>query len=263
MPEQLTLRFSLEEMSYLRRALKLDYLPGLAPRDEQKLDEEQEKLLLSAADRSLRARGVVRLMDEDRRAIDPVTAGLLRAYAQPQPLLFVDSFRDTWGQGQWLYAFNDPAIFEQSEPEPGVLQLAILGTRVALQTRLRQIIRLSPRNGADALERGRLPADLLQEGAKRARSEPEEARRLFAGELPEATAQALARAFHTVQAVYYLARWSAHTTRVEAALTILQDEDYLFALALPAADSSRLEVIPATSEQIWTYLARLLPRKES
>jgi hypothetical protein len=248
-------------MGYLRRALELEYLPGLALRTLQQADEEQQKLLLSAADRSLRARGVVRLLDEDRRAIDPVTAGLLRAYARPQPLLFLDTYRDNWGKGQWLYAFNDPAIFEQSEPEPGVLQLAILGTRVALQARLRQIIQLSQRNAFDSLTPGQLPIELLQEGTKRARSEPEQVQRMFASELPEATAQALAAALHAAQAVYYLARWSAQTTRVEAALTIIQDEDHLFALEQPAADSVCLEVIPATTEQIWSSLARLLPRK--
>jgi len=261
-PEQLTLRFSLEEMSYLRRALELEYLPGLTLRHWQDLDNTQQRLLLAAADRSLRARGLVRLMDEDRRAIDPVTAGLLRAYAQPQPVLFLDTFRDNWGKGQWLYVFNEQVTFEQSEPEPGVLQFAILANRVELQTRLRQIIQITPINGFPSLERGHITPLLLEQGTKIARSEPEQAQQMFAAELPEATAQVLARAFHSVQAIYYLARWSAQTTLVEAALTILQDAEHLFVLALKTADAPYLEVIPATSEQVWSHLARILPRKQ-
>lgn len=262
MPAQLTLRFSLEEMDYLRQALDLTEMPGLAGRGSsaRDLDERERRHLLLAADRSLRARGLVGLLDRDRRSIDPRVAGLLRAYAQPQPALFLDSYRRDWGKGQWLYVFNEQVIFEQSEPEPGVLQFVVLANQAAMQERLQQILpAFQLTAGASDLEGGSLDQRVLEEGTSLAQKDPERARQLFSVHLPEATASALAAALHDTQLMYYLARWSAQDASVESTLTILRGAEHQFLFAHPAMETPGLEIISASAEQIRSAVAALLP----
>ncbi|HEX7736285.1 MAG TPA: hypothetical protein VF458_15640 [Ktedonobacteraceae bacterium] len=214
--------------------------------------------LFLAADRSLRARGLVGLLDRERRSIDPRVAGLLRAYAQPQPALFLDCYRQDWGKGQWLYVFNEQVIFEQSEPEPGVLQFVVLANQSAFQERLRQVLYGFQSEEESTLAGGRVARHLLEEGTSLAQHDPERASQFF-NELPESTASALAAALHATRVMYYLARWSALDARVESALTILLGAGHQFLLTLPAADAEHLQVTTASAEQIWSAVAALRP----
>lgn len=290
MSAQLRLRFSQEELDYLRKVLDLEQMPGLARRGEQarNLPEEQRQLLLLTADRSLRARGLVGLLDNDRRSINPLVAGLLRAYAQPQPALFLSTIRTGWGRGQWLYVFNEQIIFEQCEPEPGVLQFLVLNKQADFQERLSHLLQFpQPANGTapgklrlagdasrpyrvqvaesepeseNGLEPGRLSCESLARGVDLVRRNPEQARQIFARELPAPTAEALVEAYSTVQVTHYLSRWSPRTGHVEATLTILQDIKQAFLLSLESADAQDVDVAPATFAQAWARVVDFAPR---
>src|SRR5690348_1076984 len=140
MPEGMLFRFANEEIIYLLRSLQIAEFPGISPQPLRPLADEEKSLLMTEADHTLRARGLVHWRGETQREIDPLVTKLLLDCAQPGYTLFVDLLDTQMGARKLLYIFGPEATVEQCEPEPQVQQYLVLPTREAVARRLQALL---------------------------------------------------------------------------------------------------------------------------
>lgn len=257
MPNSVLLRFASEEMIYLLRALRIANFPGLDPEPLKELVDSEKSLLMLAADHTLRARGLIRRQGETEREIDPFIAKVLLECSQPRYTLFLD-LRDT----RLLHIFGAEIIAEQCEPEPGVQQYLVMSAREAYQARLQGLIVPERGDGSSStLPGGRISLEHWKEVLGTAHID--EARALLASSLPPQTADALLEAIREKRQLHYLALWKqtpdAGQSSPEATLTIVTGRKQLILLYTEKPDDLWLTVQPASAEQVWEYVIRLLP----
>ena len=80
----ITLTLAIEELLLFLRLLKVEHMPGLPETPWAGVPDEQSARALVAAERSLRARGLIQVRKDERRVdIDPVLTGLVAACLIP------------------------------------------------------------------------------------------------------------------------------------------------------------------------------------
>ena len=129
MAEGILFRFANEEMIYLLRSLRIPHFPGIAPEPLNPLVDEEKSLLMTEADHTLRARGLVRWLSETERQVAPPITALLLECAQPRYTLFVDMLDANATATKLLYIFGQEVVVEQCEPEPQVQQYLVIPAR--------------------------------------------------------------------------------------------------------------------------------------
>ncbi len=185
MADALVVRLAREELVYLLRALSIPAIATLEPGALITLEGEQLALALSVADRTLRARGMVRWGGAEQRNPDPVIVGLLRALGNPGYTLILDVRRTAEaaqpggqpGQGsnqpiaqRLVYTFASYTAVEHTQPEPGVHQFVALATAQDAFLRLLQLIEVADtdedtaQNGATTSEQGQAPGRPIAQG---------------------------------------------------------------------------------------------------
>jgi hypothetical protein len=263
MSESVLLRLANEEMIYLLRALHLTDFPGLDPEPLKDLADRQKSLLMSEADHTLRARGLVRWRSETEREIDPLITQVLLECTAPRYTLFVDTLVAKTAMAKLLYIFGSEVIVEQSEPEPQVQQYLVMPQRADFLQRLHTLLAQPQATTFTQLPSGQLHLDLWQAALKVARTDEARARTILAASLPAPTASALAAATHDVQSLQYLALWkkvpNAEQPYPERALTIVVGHGQCILLWQDQSESASLMVMPVPVEHIWEHVMRLIP----
>ncbi|HTK09388.1 MAG TPA: hypothetical protein VL485_19615 [Ktedonobacteraceae bacterium] len=257
MSNSVLLRFANEEMIYLLRALQITDFPGLDPEPLKNMADSEKSLLMMAADHALRARGLIRWQGETEREVDPFVARVLLACARPRYTLFID-MRDS----QLLHIFGPETIVEQCEPEPQVQQYLVMASWEDFSTRLQSLLTHKYGNGSVPLPGGQISRDLWVEALSVAQTDSAWANALLNRSLPPQTANALLAILHDPQQIQYLALWkqtpAAGQSAPIAALTIVVGHNQLILLHQDSPDTPLLEVIPASAEQAWEHVTRML-----
>ncbi len=262
MAEVLLLRFAEEELIYLQRALHITAFPGFEAPSFTKLGEDYQALALAVADRTLRARSVVRWDGATEREVDPVAAGLLRDHARPHYSLFFDIMRKERPDQRFLYTCSKTGTIEYSIAEPGIHQFIGFPTRQAFVKRLSALLDLQEvpeslgRSGWISKERWAAALEIAPGNAGQALY-------IVSTQLPEEIARSFATALYSPSLIYHLALWKGKpddTTkpRPEMALTILQGKSDLFLVWQPERDAIQLEIIPASIKHAWEYVKKIL-----
>lgn len=267
MPEGMLFRFANEEIIYLLRSLQIAEFPGISPQPLRPLADEEKSLLMTEADHTLRARGLVHWRGETQREIDPLVTKLLLDCAQPGYTLFVDLLDAQMGARKLLYIFGPEATVEQCEPEPQVQQYLVLPTREAVARRLQALLMPQQEHFSNGtlkeLPGGKLTLDRWQEALKAAHASQTATDSLRAVGLPAATAEALANALNAFQRVCYLGRWErmpvSKQDHPDAELTVVVGRARLFLLWPEQAESSTLTVHAVNAEQLKKQVAWLIP----
>lgn len=162
MADALVVRLAREELVYLLRALAIPAIATLEPGPLITLEGEQLALALAVADRTLRARGMVRWGGAEQRTPDPVIVGLLRALGNPGYTLILDVRRTVEAAQpggrpaqasqpiaqRLVYTFATYAAIEHTHPEPGVHQFVALATAQDAFLRLLQFIEVTDSDDA-------------------------------------------------------------------------------------------------------------------
>ena len=261
------LRLSNEELIYLLQTMRIDNFPGLDPDPLVALNESQKSLVISVADHALRARGLVSWDGEKQRYIDPEVASLLSECSRPEQTVFVDLLDANKRVNRLLYLFGSASIVEQYEVEPQVQQYLQMQSREEFLKRLQTLLIGERRVLASDLPQGEMSQDLWSEVLHAVRADKDEAGASLARALPEETARELAKALRNLRQLAYLARWtqapSAEHRDPDLSLTVIQGQAQIFILWLEKPGVSNWRVIPASSEQVWEYIVKLLPCESS
>ncbi len=262
MAEALLLRFAQEELVYLLRALKIPTLTGLGPRPLGDLDADHQALAMAVADRTLRARGVVRWDTSQERSLDPLAAGTLRDCASPDYSLAVEVRQPNQPALQYRYSFTRRVVIEHSLPEPGVHQFVALSTRADVLERLGRLVSY-PAEVAGGGQPVQISLNRLTQARAIAATNPDEARRLLGSGPPIEIIPGLVSALAAPDVVEYLALWQGAPDQPaehppSASLTVLQGKQRLFCLRQQGGENAPVEVIPTTAAQVSEHIEQLV-----
>lgn len=264
MPNTLLLRFAIEELVYLLRALQIGEFPGLDEQPLGKLDADHQALALAVADRTLRARRIVQWEGQENRAVDPIAAGLLRDTAHPRYTLLADIVYAGKSPIRYLFTFSAYAAIEHWQPEPGIHQFIAIGDLPEVIAHLRALLLGDANNmpsrqpESDKLLLSRARLERLA-----AITDTAEAARLLAAELPSDVAESLAVAYLAPRHLLHLALWQGIPSEQENrepvnTLTLAEGEQHIFVILNADTDDAQLEIIMTTATQAWHAVAQLL-----
>jgi len=264
MSNTLLLRFAIEELVYLLRALQIGEFPGLEEQPLGKLDADHQALALAVADRTLRARHIVRWEGQENRAVDPIAAGLLRDAAHPRYTLLADVAIAGTSSIRYLFTFSEYAAIEHWQPEPGIHQFLAIGDLPEVIAHLRVLL-LGDENTTPARQPESDKLHLSRARLERlaAITDTAEAVRLLAAELPQDIAESLAVAYLAPRRLLHLALWqgvpSEHENRQPVnTLTFIEGEQHIFVILNADASDTQLEITATTATQAWHAVAQLL-----
>lgn len=265
MSDPVIIRLTPAELQLLMRSLKIEMLPGLAPDLFAGMNEGQREEALEIADQTLRARRFVGWTNGQQRVINPTLVNLLFDFAHPRFTLFVDTELPGGKRGiPFLYVFGEQGIYEQCQPEPGVLQFGMITDRSVLVRRLSPHL-TEERPAEPERWRGHIKQKLLN-GVLRMRGDEKIVFRYLASALPLELAEALAASYCAPQVVQYIACWQGIPTeehpRPGAALTILQGPEHAFLLWVERPDLGEdapvyVQLFSTTS--LWEYIEKVVP----
>jgi hypothetical protein len=115
------LRLGREELALMLRILRTPTLPGLGTDPLEGLTEEQADLALTAAERSLRARGILQVAEGEKRVqVDPVTFALIGTCILPKTSLMMSCQTMDGKTTIRYYHIGEHLTVEHSFPEIGV-----------------------------------------------------------------------------------------------------------------------------------------------
>lgn len=231
--EPTLVRLAQAELQLLMQFLGIETLPGIAADLLPEMNAEQRAASLAVAEQTLRARHFIRWGNDAQRAVDPWLANLFLDYARPHSTLFVDTALSGTRAMPFLYVSGQQGIYEQCQPEPGVLQLRVLNDSAELEQRLfPRLAEMKPRE--PACWQGRISQKLLNEVLPLVSHDERTAQRRLASVLPAELAVALVAAYREPRVVQYLACWLNVPTREHSeprsALTILLGTQHAFLL---------------------------------
>lgn len=260
MPDAVLLRLAQQEVVYLLRALQIPAITGASATSLGTLDADHVALAMADADRTLRAREVVRADGPDTRQVAPVAAGLLRACAAAQYTLLLDT-QDASGTRRVVFTFADYAIVEHSQPEPGVHQFLALGTAEDASKRFDALLAIAGATPGTG-QAGRLSPQRWDAARAVSATDAARTRQLLAEELPPATAAALAATLGQATAQRHLALWrglvdEAQPREPAVTLAALSGAGGLFVVA-GVAPGAPLDVLPATPELLTRRAGEML-----
>jgi len=119
--EMLTLTLGREELIFLLRLFHVPTLPELGEDPLAGMSEEQAAAALASAERSLRARGLLRVVEKEKRVeVDPVAMALVGSCLRPRFSLLV-SFQIQGGElARRYYHVASHLTVEHTSPEIGI-----------------------------------------------------------------------------------------------------------------------------------------------
>lgn len=262
MPDMLLMRFAQEELIYLQRALEITVFPGFEASSFAKLDEDHQALALAVADRTLRARGVVRWDGATQRDVDLIAAGMLRDHTHSHFTLLTDITRKGQPDRRFLYTCTKTSAIEHSKPEPGIHQFIGFPTAQALVKRLSAMLDLQEAQESQGRS-GWISKERWAAALEIAPANVGQALYIVSAQLPEEIARSFAAALYSPTLMYHLALWKgvpdqSTKPRPEMALTILQGKTDLFLVWQSDQNAVQLEIIPARVKQAWEYVKKIL-----
>lgn len=138
MANVLSLRFAHEEFVYLLRALQIEAIGGLTRESLAHLSANEQALVMSVADRTLRARGVVHWRDADDRFVEQLVTEVFLACSRAQYALTAETAGDKTSPRSAYYLFAPHVAEAVVSPEPGVYEFVTIA-RDSIQEWLRSL----------------------------------------------------------------------------------------------------------------------------
>ena len=137
------IRLGHEELAYMLILMRAKTLPGLEEDLLKGLDDRQKEAVLGASERSLVARGIIRIEEgENKVEIDPLTLSLLGTCVYPQrtsSLTVIDKGGNVDGR---YYHARDSFLVEHSFPGTGVHEFTVSNSEKAMEERILRFIAL-------------------------------------------------------------------------------------------------------------------------
>lgn len=127
MANVLSLRFAHEEVVYLLRALQIEAIGDLTRDSLAHLSANEQSLVMSVADRTLRARGVVHWRDVDDRFIEQLVTEVFLACSHAQYTLIAKTAGAKTPARSAYYLFAPHVAAAVVSPDPGVYEFATIG----------------------------------------------------------------------------------------------------------------------------------------
>jgi hypothetical protein len=138
------IRLGHEELAVLLGIMRAKTLPGLEEDLLEGLSREQQEAALSAAERSLRARGMIQVfLDEARIEVEPLTLALLGTCVYPQYTSSVMVLDKKGDIKQGYYHGRDNLLVEHSFPGPGIYDFVTAAERKIVEARFFDTLQLS------------------------------------------------------------------------------------------------------------------------
>ncbi len=131
------IRLGQEELVVLLGVLRASTLPGLGEDPLGGVSEEQREAALGAAERSLRARGLIAVdAAESRVEVEPLTLALLGTCVYPRYTISFAALDKTGNIDAAYYHGRDDFLVEHSFPEPGICEFLTAAGKEAMHDRL-------------------------------------------------------------------------------------------------------------------------------
>jgi hypothetical protein len=262
MSEAILVRFSQEELAYLLRALKIKTLSGLEEHLLGNLDEDHQALALAVADRTLRARGSIRWESSQQRQVDAIVVGILQDCAHPHYTLLVDVLEKNKLYLRTLFTFNEQTVIEHAIPEPDIHEFVLFPSRVEVLNRLHQLLTIQEWEGLRGAAEN-LSLEQLDNVRKFALDDLEKASVILSEHLSVSTVKNLAEHLSSEIRMQRLSLWVGkpdqfENNKPESVLNIIQGKAGIFLFWEEKAESSQVEIIPASTQEAWNYVNRLL-----
>lgn len=172
--EMIRVTLGREELALLLRIFRATTLPGLEGNPMAGMTDEQAAAALVAAERSLRARGFIRVLEEEGRIeIDPVVMALVGSCLRPRFSLLVSKVRPESQPKARYYHVAPNLTVEHSSPEVGVHEFAGVADPAEMLPRIEGSLGLAGR-AALACPSAHLRESALEQVRDKARAgEPE------------------------------------------------------------------------------------------
>ncbi len=254
-PALLQLLLTYEELAFVLKLVKAATLPGLRPPQGEPCTAEQETQSLGYAERSLRARELARLTPEGQFVVHKALLSAVSVCAYADQALLVQHIKPDHTLVEFYGAHKDGAVVTQSQPEPGLYQLAVLqdaADLIAQALASSDCLSLMPASGA-ALTIG---DDVLRQARQFAeQGMAAEAAALLAVDNDAASAAAVAAALAEPHALSILTVYDsqADSTARMRELTVLHTPQAAWLMtALPEQQARRLA--PVTSAELGAML---------
>lgn len=140
----LTLTLGREELFLLLHIFHVTALPGLEEDPLLGMSEEQAAAAFVSAERSLRARGLIRILEEEQRIeVDPVVMALVGSCLRPEFSLLVSSQTQAGEPGTRYYHIAAHLTVEHASPETGVHHFTGVGEPEEMLPRVMAFLDLS------------------------------------------------------------------------------------------------------------------------
>lgn len=137
-------RLGHEELLVLLGVLRASTLPGLGEDPLEGLSDERREGALGAAERSLRARGLIAVDEaESRIEVEPLTLALLGTCVYPQYTVSVAMLDKAGGIDAAYYHGRDDFLVEHSFPEPGIYEFLTAAERADMGERFMRKLALA------------------------------------------------------------------------------------------------------------------------
>ena len=134
------LTFSHEELALLLKIFNVKMIPGTGETPLAGLTEDEQALILSSAERSLQARGLMKIKGEQDIILDPLVIGLIGPCLRPeQSILFWRVSRENGFQSRFFHK-TFSLLVEHFLPEKGLHTFAALPNNEALQERIKAFL---------------------------------------------------------------------------------------------------------------------------
>jgi len=114
-----------EELALLLQILRAPGLMGFEEKPLAELTQEQTAMAMVSAERSLRARGLIRLVEEEKRIeIDTVVMAFLGTCLTPDYSIMITSTKKEGMQGAYYYHVSTHLAVENYSPESGLYRFS-------------------------------------------------------------------------------------------------------------------------------------------
>lgn len=244
--EMLTVKLGREELLLLLRIFHAPTLPGLEADPLSGMSAEQVAIALVSAERSLRARGILRFDESQKRIeVEPVTMALVGSCLQPQFSLLVTSRARGEDQKTCFYHVAPHLVIEHSSPDTGVYQFTGVATAKEMLPRIMGTLHLSQLAAWQCPSTRVQESVLLQVRDYAQAGEVEKSRTLLrAAGVADVTAEALIKTLRAplLNASFVRVEYSQPEAKQVQGFSILEGTDTLWALTPVQAQEGNLAI---------------------
>lgn len=248
-------RLGHEELAYMLGVLGARTLPGLEDDPLDGLDRGQREAVLGACERSLLARGLVRIDEKEAKVqVEQFTLALLGTCVYPQVTTSLAVLRKNGDVDGRYYHRRDSFTVEHSFPEPGIHEFCTAVDIESFKSRVLQALRL--KNGFPPRDEPfRIPVLDMEEvlGRMRQGEWAGLARALEVAGLEEKVALKLHRLFQEAERCLLLARvhfGSRAGNATVSSIAFLDGPSGLWAFFADEKDPYLAHVQPCTKEEV-------------